>query len=332
MKARRIMFAVPSPGGADPAALDKAVALASALEAELELFHCIYDVDIAHPGRFATRGAQADVQELVAQRHQQLEFNARRLRDRGVRVRSSVRWDQPAYAGIVRQVLRHKPDLLIAQSMRKEFAARLLLTQTDYKLIETCPCPVLFMKTRRPYSDPCVLAAVDPERAHGKPRGIDDAIVSYASTVTEALSGRLIVCHARVPFEERLRVDPALRRLPEIAGNDAQSAYRESTEGPVIDLASRYGVPRDRVRVVDGPASELLPRVAEWESADIVVMGAVSRSWLRKVFVGHTAERILDSLDSDVLVVKPPGFRTTVSRQSVHHIERSASRPARSIW
>ncbi len=42
--------------------------------------------------------------------------------------------------------------------------------------------------------------------------------------------------------------------------------------------------------------------------ADIVVMGAIARSALKRVFIGSTAERVLETLPCDVLVVKPPDF------------------------
>jgi len=149
-----IMFAVASPGGVDPGTMEKAVQASSALDANLELFYCVFDADVDRPGRFATRGAQEDIHQIVEQRHQQLEYNARRLRARGVRVRRSVRWNSPTYEGIVRQVLRHKPKLLIVQSTRGGRAGRLLITHTDYKLIESCPCPLLLIKTQRPYMSP----------------------------------------------------------------------------------------------------------------------------------------------------------------------------------
>jgi hypothetical protein len=43
-------------------------------------------------------------------------------------------------------------------------------------------------------------------------------------------------------------------------------------------------------------------------------MGAVSRSGLRRIVIGNTAERILGDLSCDVLVVKPARFVTSVSR------------------
>jgi hypothetical protein len=42
-------------------------------------------------------------------------------------------------------------------------------------------------------------------------------------------------------------------------------------------------------------------------------MGAVSRSGLKRVFIGNTAERALNELPCDVLVVKPPGFAKQVA-------------------
>ncbi len=39
--------------------------------------------------------------------------------------------------------------------------------------------------------------------------------------------------------------------------------------------------------------------------SDIVVMGAISRTGIKRFLIGNTAERIIDDLSCDVLVVKP---------------------------
>lgn len=312
--------------------MSKAVRLASGLDAELELFHCVFDADITHSGRFGSRGVEPDIREIVEQRHRQLETTAKRLRAQGVRVRSSVRWDYPFYEGIVRQVLRHEPDLLIVQSRRKGAAARLLLTQTDFKLIETCPCPLLLMKTARPYSDVLTIAAVDPLHAHHKPAALDDAIVDCATAVAKALSGTLLLFHARTPWGDIVRATPSLRHISEVEQPDAQSAYRESVEVRMRELARRHNVPKGRTRVTEAHVTESLPQLVHAQSADIVAMGAVSRSFLKRAMIGHTAERLLDLLDCDVLIAKPPGFRSPVSTRSAHRIHRSAARAGRYVF
>jgi universal stress protein E len=54
---------------------------------------------------------------------------------------------------------------------------------------------------------------------------------------------------------------------------------------------------------------EVLQVLARSLSADVLVMGAVSRSRLQELFVGTTAERVLDRLPCDVLIVKPAELR-----------------------
>ena len=57
-----------------------------------------------------------------------------------------------------------------------------------------------------------------------------------------------------------------------------------------------------------GVAALCLPDMAAECHADVVVMGAIARSALKRVFIGSTAERVLETLPCDVLVIKPPDF------------------------
>jgi len=326
------MLAAAAPSGAAARVMSKVVCLASALDAELELFNCVFDSDISRPGRFGSRGVEADIRDIVVQRHRQIESTAERLRAQGIRVCSSVRWDYPAHEGIVRQVLRHKPDLLIVESRRRGAAARLLATQSDFKLIETCPCPLLLIKTARAYSAVYTIAAVDPLQAHRKPPALDDAILDAATVVTRALSGELLVFHARAPWEDIVRATPALQHIPEVEQADAQSAYRESVDQRIRQLARSHGITKERTRVTDAYVAESLPQLVRAESAGIVAMGAVSRSLLKRAVIGHTAERLLDVLDCDVLVVKPPGFRSPVRVRSAHHVRQRGGEPGRYVF
>ena len=48
--------------------------------------------------------------------------------------------------------------------------------------------------------------------------------------------------------------------------------------------------------------------------SDIVVMGAMSRSGLKRMLIGNTAERLLDRLPCDLLIVKPAEFANRIPR------------------
>ncbi len=62
--------------------------------------------------------------------------------------------------------------------------------------------------------------------------------------------------------------------------------------------------------VLTGRPEEVLPELP----ADLLIVGALSRGRLKDLILGSTAERILEETKSDLLVVKPVGFRSQVSQ------------------
>jgi universal stress protein E len=301
------MFAVANPDSVDSAVLDKVVHLTVALGAEFELFHCADGSLVTQPQRPGSFEGEHEVGELIERRQQELEHRAQGLRRPGLQVRSSVAWDYPIHEGIVRQVLRHQPDLLIVQPSRHH--GPWMLGYTDYKLIETCPCPLLLMKTTRPYVESCLIAAVDPMHEHDKPAALDDVILDAATVLSTALSGKLWLFHARAPWPQ---VKPSLSHQPAAVREDVEIVHSRSVEERVLQLAHRHGIARNNIELVEGHAVDALPFFARRESADIVAIGAVSRSLLKRIVIGHTAEVLLDGLDCDLLIMKPPGFRSRV--------------------
>jgi universal stress protein E len=85
-------------------------------------------------------------------------------------------------------------------------------------------------------------------------------------------------------------------------------AERKRIAGQLADIVGPHHLPAQRVYLEQGAAAEVLPRMADQLNAALVVMGAVSRSRLQEVFLGSTAERVLDRIGCDVLVVKPADF------------------------
>ena len=57
---------------------------------------------------------------------------------------------------------------------------------------------------------------------------------------------------------------------------------------------------------------EELPEHASKLNADVVVMGAVSRNRWKRLFIGATAERTLEFVPCDMLIIKPDWFHTPV--------------------
>jgi len=326
-----LMIAVAAANAATPFATAKIARLAHAMDAELELFHCVYKPSIARRGRTSMRGIEKEILDLVGESRDWLESLAKPLRLEGLKVHTAARWDQPTTAGIVRQAMRRKPDLLVAQPARRSPVARLILSQTDHRLIETCPCPLLLIKTARPYGNGPIVAAIDPTHARDKPAALDSSILEAASMLSRRLSAPMHVVHVCTPWEQMIAESKKLRRIPVLQKLEIHKMYLQCTDIQVRELVGRHGVTGAQVYVVEGEASKALASFSRHVSADVVVMGAVSRSAFKRVVIGHTAEKVLDVLDADLLIVKAPSFRSPVAPQMNHRLPSGRARRAKSI-
>jgi universal stress protein E len=330
---RHVMLALPTVLGVPDHVLDRVGRVARGLDAELELFHSAYSGDRARSGS----GASLDsvIRAHVEEKRRDLERVADRLRDQGLEVSASVRWDFPLYEAMVREVLRRGPDLLIVPATHIGRADARTLSYTDARLIETCPCPLLLLKTDQVYAEGPIIAAVDPLHAHEKPAGLDDRIVAAAKTLSRALSPAAIhLYHAVAPLAPAANgeVPGEQAEQGETAGTTArrerESADWAAREQAIRGIAHRHGLSDHLVYVELAEVESSLPAYAREMRASAVVMGAVSRSYPGRALFGYTAENVLDALDCDVLIVKPEGFRTPVSRRPRRRVRGSrASQP-----
>jgi universal stress protein E len=302
----RILFAVkdtdPRRAGslAKGNSLAKVIALAKASSATLELFHAV-----ATPLFLPDEGSETS---LAAIKRDTLDLHLMRLekmavmaRKHGVAVDCAVRWDNPPHEAIVRQARATGADLIVADVHAGR--GKWLMRLTDWELVRTSEKPVLLLRDPRPYRRPTVLAAVDPLHAHAKPSGLDDEILLAARALTTTLRGKLHLVHANHPSYLGFVAESPL----------ALESVLDAGRVEFNKQTARAGIGRRNTHLVDGDPARVIPEVAENVGARVVVMGAVSRSGLERAFIGNTAERILDKLDCDVLVVKPEQFRAQVS-------------------
>jgi universal stress protein E len=304
-----IMVAVQALDRSSGSLLRKAAALARARRCGLQLVHVIA---LPYSPAVSRRGPLLQAaREIVDDCKKRLLKLAASPTLRGIRTRATVTWDYPAAEGLVRQALKHRPQLLLMESHRHSRLARPFLSNTDWDLIRNCPCPVWLSKPRRTRIDGPVIAAVDPMHAHAKPAALDGAILEQAMRAA-GQPKRVLMCHA-YNFPTKPPVIDGVIEAYWILSEQEVERYEAMLRDELRRLADRARIPeRNRIVAAGDPAS-VLPRLVRKHRASLVVMGAVSRSAVRRLFIGHTAERLVDRLDCDVLVVKPRGFETSVT-------------------
>jgi universal stress protein E len=267
-------------------ALQKAAALASRCGARLTLLNTfVLPQPMADVARISAR---ALIDAALRDRRRMLEKLAATLRKRGLRVTCVVEWDHPEHEALVRYVLAARPDLLIAETSHHNRLVRWILSNTDWELIRSCPCPLWLVRSGVLPKKPSVLVAVDPGHLQARRSRLDSRLLGAARMLVGNIGGTISIIHADDPENSRINA--------------------------VERLANQHDVPPAHRYVFPGDATHVLPEAVWHVGADILLLGAVSRSRLHQPFIGTTAERVIDRVECDVFVVKPVGFRSPVSR------------------
>jgi universal stress protein E len=180
-------------------------------------------------------------------------------------------------------------------------------------LIRNCAATLWLVKPRPPGQKPCFVAAVDPLHERDKPANLDKRILATAQSLSGALHGDVHVFHA-FDVTAALAVSTDAMTMPiALPINDFADAMRAEHTEAVERLCKEHGVPPDRMHVMQGGIRQQLLELTSQLRADAVIMGAISRSGLKGLFLGNTAEDVLDRLHCDLVIVKPEGFKAVLS-------------------
>jgi universal stress protein E len=305
------VLAVVDPTASSHPAVDRAAWLARHTPARVELFISDYAAEVAARGSQGAGAAEA--RDAVIERHRKrLEQLAAPLRAEGLAIDVHARWDQPLHDSIVRRAEEIGADLVIKDTHYHSVLNRSLFSNTDWTLIRNCAATLWLVKPRPPGQRPCFVAAVDPLHERDKPADLDRRILSTAQSLCAALQGEVHVFHA---FD----VTPAIAMSTEAMSmpialpiNELLDAMRADHTAAVEQLCKKHGVPAERMHVLQGGTRQQLIALTEQLRADAVVMGAISRSGLKGLFLGNTAEDVLDRLHCDLVIVKPEGFKAVL--------------------
>jgi universal stress protein E len=309
---RRILVAVKNPDARSQPGVDKAIHLARTLGASVEFFHAISHTVLLEVSPLEGNSLGEIKREALALRTKRMDKLVGRARRAGVASDSSVIWDYPPYEAIVRRAREVDADLIIAECHEGLRAKPWLMRLTDWELLRLSPIPVLLLRTRRRWrQEPRILAAVDPLHAHDKPAALDGRIVDTARRWARPLGGKVTVLHANYPPLQTFVMSDPLGGAVTLA--EVYEARKQAASQAFTRFADRHHVPADERLLIDSDPVHGIPRAAREWRADLVVMGAVSRSGLRRVFIGNTAERVLATLPCDVLVLKPLALRPKVA-------------------
>lgn len=314
----RILVVVDPTASNEQVCVERAAWLANSLDLDLELLICHYEQFLTGARSVNTAFLERSREYAIKQQCKKLEEIARPLRDQGLGVIVSAVWDRPLGDAIVRHILRTNPIMVVKDTHYHSIISRAIFTNTDWHLVRTCPVPLWLAKPHAWPATSRIVASVDPTHEHDKDANLDAIILNEATVLAENLSGELHAFHSYLPIST-LNYPSIHAGISPI--DDLDEQIEQDHQKRLDDLLDGYPVLTDQTHMMAGDPAKLLPKLATDLDAGLVVMGAIARNPLQRVFVGSTTEQVLDKLPCDLLIVKPDWYSTSVMASTPEYYE-----------
>lgn len=263
------------------------------------------DFYLAGPPVLASEARLANVH--VKEKRDWLEQLVAPLRETGYKISTEILPFNRLYEEIIRSAVRFKADFVFKPMRQHSTFRRVFYTSNDWNLIRLCPTPLLMVSDQRSAHGKPVVAAVDigdTDEAHVQ---LNEAVLEQAGPLSRVLESEVHVVYAYGPSVIASRgaaSDPLAYQIT----RDRYDELLKATQ----TLAEKYGVASENVHLREGAPEMVVNEYAKEVGGGVIVLGTVARSGAAGLFVGNTAEGVLERTESDVFVVKTPGFKSPV--------------------
>jgi len=304
-------------------ALERALKLAKSNKALLTIVEVLEELPLEIKNAVSSTNLMEYQKAVEAESIKRLKNLILQLKEESLQAGGEVLWGTP-YIEIIREVIRNGHDLVMV-SPRKEGKIRsLLFGNRIMHLMRHCPCPVWAIKPTEQKQYNKIMAAVDPNPVDDEEGSLNVKIMEIATSLAYKEKSDLHVISCWRSFAARSLTYRAGLSNDDLRGmdNDVKNSARQRLDAllekfNLLDsLLDKSEVDVDelscRLHLLNGEPDDLIPEFSNKEGIDLLVMGTISRSGIPGLFIGNTAEKILQKVDCSVLAVKPDEFKTPV--------------------
>ncbi len=222
----------------------------------------------------------------------------------GLNISTSIIQNRPASDAMVAKALDCEPLLVVKGTVYHSPAERATFTFNDWQLIRKLEYPLWLVKTR-PWSEkPIIIAAVDPMHPNEEKGELTQTIVEIAKSIAEKCGGKLLLLHTYERLEEVSSFAKLEFKPMKVPVQELEEKMHDEHRRHLDALAATNDIDSKAIHLLPGRTRHILPAFARSQDADIVVMGAVARTGLRRRIIGSTAEHVLDHVPCDILVAR----------------------------
>jgi len=265
------IFVVIDPTTDNQAALGSAARIALGNEAiSLHVYEAVYSS--------VSNANAAALERAVMGRHRAwVESMVESVRAQGNDVNVEIEWTDKWRDAIGPAAERAGADLIIKTASPHSNTGRRLLKTSDWTLLRNAKCPIYLIKNDVIEPGANVLVALDIRRDNEIHSKLNERVLEYGKAIVAGLP------------------DSRLHAV------NAYSGTNNFVYPP--DLAQTTGILRTDAHTVEGPPEKVIPEVAAKIDAGVVVIGTAARDGIKAAVIGNTAEKILDAVNNNILIV-----------------------------
>ena len=288
---------------ADRTLLEKAVALARNVGAQIYLFSC--DAELARRLRhsYPTEEAEKTWNICLAEHITYLRSLQAAVSAPDVQISVDAACHSPLYEGIVGKIREIRADLVMKSPSGSHPLRRLVVNSNDWKLTKASPATLMLVRPRPWNTVPRFAAFVDVS---------EEGTARFAQTIVHTSEYFALSCHAEL----------------DLIYSEASEDSREKTErlAKLERVAREYHVEASHVHVLSGDPDQTVPEFAARQNYDAVVLGArTHRKGIASVR-GMLTSKIVDAVDCDMILVEPVAHELSDVGDPAADIESHAER------
>jgi universal stress protein E len=288
VKSPKSILVVVERGAAVPSLMGKVLVLARAFGARLELFLCDSEQAYVLAHAYDREGISAARTASTAAALRYLGGLREQAAAAGVATAIDAQCESPLYESVVRKTLHSAPDMVIKATSVEDAKQHGTANPNDWQLMRTCPVTLMLTGRRTWRKPPRFAAAVDASE--------EETADVYGSVLAAGL----------------MLAKASGAELHVVYGERASAAQAAARSEKLRRLCDEAGIPPERTHILSGEPERTLPLFLTAQGFDALVLGALAHRADGTTPVGTLTSALLDALDCDFVLVKPPSYRSPI--------------------
>jgi universal stress protein E len=217
----------------------------------------------------------------------------------GVDMRGYVKTADSPRRAAMRLVRDRSPSLVMIHRRPHTRFEDATLSGDDYAIIRASPVPVWVVNCSLNGRD-SIVGAVDRAEGDDAAATLNERVLGNVSKLAEKLGKESHVLHA---FGEA-GLSRRLEAPAEDVGDDMGESRYDRRIREILRFGKAHGLPAECLHIHEGKLVNALEEVSEPVKAGVIVLGTRGRGRLQRLLSDSAAERVVQRVASDVLILK----------------------------